>query len=141
MSYQQPTQADLDNEGAAVPLLEEFLQCKVDRATDPYATYDYNLLDEGYYLIGYAEYRRRRFRSDLYDTVMVSAHKLKDDNDLPTFFCVEWDDMIGVKRLYMDMKKDAVPFSRTVNHKPGDKLGELVVFLNIDEFTVIKEKE
>jgi len=139
--YQQPTQADLDNEKNVMPLLEEYFGCIVDRAIDPYATYDFNLLDNNYYLIGYAEYRRRRFRSDLYDTVMISAHKLLQDNELPTWFCVEWDDKIGVRRLDMSWADESVPFSRTVNHRPGDKLGEQVVWLDIEDFTFIKEKE
>lgn len=141
MSYQQPTQEDLDNEKNAIPILEEYLQCNIDRATDPFATYDFNLLDDKYYIIGYAEYRRRRFRSDRYETVMISAHKLLPHNELPTWFCVEWDDIIGVRRLDMSWADESVPFSRTVNHRPGDKLGEQVVWLKIEDFDVIRRKD
>jgi len=132
---QTPSAEDLANEDRVMPILSRYLNCRVEKSPDPFATYDFKLITEGVHW-GWAEYRRRKFKVSKYDTIILSKHKFLPDNKLETYFVVEWDDMIGIKLLGMSWRHKAKMFERTANLRPGDR-PEPVVHLSTSSFVRI----
>ena len=118
-----------------MPFVASHLGCAVKKAINPYATFDMLLFKEGSHW-GFAEYRRRKHNSNKFKTIMLSKHKFVVPYDMPAFFVVEWDDVVGIVQLDMDWAKDAKLFERTTNKREGDR-AEDVVWIPVDWFTLL----